>query len=67
MKELKIGEEIRIRCVEGDIDDNFSRCEFCCFNNERAQLCDSAACCDYQREDGKNVHFEIVEDIHNIK
>lgn len=54
MKELAIGEEIRIRCVKG------SRCSDCMFKDY--DNCGDIPCTKNEREDGKNVHFEIVED-----
>jgi len=66
MKELKIGEEIRIRCVEDDYDE--VKCDGCCFYDGEHYPVDCIGQCaaDY-RTDHKSVHFEIVEDIHNIK
>ena len=56
MKELAIGEEIRIRCVE----DNDGSCNKCFFRD--MHICDGKFCCLVGREDGKNVHLELVED-----
>ena len=58
MKELKVGEEVRIRCVE-----DYSRipeCPKCCFYHECRPL--EMRCQSYARTDGKNVHFELVEE-----
>mgnify|MGYP003346125724 CR=1 FL=1 len=62
MKELAIGEEIRIRCVEGTVHN----CQDCIFleNALLADLvnCSLIPCRETERKDGKNVHFELVED-----
>lgn len=52
MKEFKIGEEIRIRCVEG------GSCSNCIFHDYD---CYDMHCTEDEREDKKDVHFEIVE------
>lgn len=60
MKEMKIGEEIRIRCVEDRESENYS-CEGCYFDT----ICNCATdpyCYKESRKDGKNVHYELVED-----
>lgn len=59
MKELAIGEEIRIRCV-GDGDLRIPNCYRCCFYGK----CDTTLmkCQSFSRQDRRNVHFEIVED-----
>ena len=72
MKELAIGEEIRIRCVEDKPAPtirrknhnrsvkNIRRCDKCIFvgyNN-----CYLMSCGADDRSDGKDVHFELVED-----
>ena len=59
MIELKVGEEIRIRCIE-----DFTRipeCTKCCFY----QQCNAIVthCQSFARTDGKNVHYEVVEKI----
>lgn len=54
--EYKIGEEIRIRCVE----DKGEGCDKCCFY-ERFQFC-LLMCQANERKDKKNIHFEIMED-----
>lgn len=56
MKELKIGEEIRIRCVEGE------GCEKCIC--EKMNIDCPTLCSQYHRTDHKDVHFEIVENPH---
>lgn len=56
MKELAIGEELRIRCVE-DKDKSCSRCYF-----KDSQMCDWIKCDGIERTDGKGVHFELVEE-----
>lgn len=56
MKELKIGEEIRIKCVEG------RDCTKCLFNTIVGRCSVFAKCLDVQRTDHKDVCFEIVED-----
>lgn len=54
---LKIGEEaqIMVRCVE---DKDARSCECCVFDN--SLLCELIHCSSFVREDGKDVHFEIV-------
>ena len=54
MKELAIGEELRIRCVETK---NISYCEKCFFFDDDFN-CDGRYCI---RKDGKHVYFELVE------
>lgn len=56
MKELKVGEELRIRCVE-DTDISCSQCYL-----KDSQMCDWIKCADIERTDCKNVHFELVEE-----
>lgn len=60
MKELKIGEEIRIRCVKSNSVRPIPDCNKCCFYG----VCDTTVmkCQEWKRSDGNNVHFEIVED-----
>lgn len=55
MKELAIGEELRIRCVEDKTNNGCAECFF--LNYE----CDSIPCTESNRKNGKNVHFELVE------
>lgn len=57
MKELKIGEEYRIRCVE-DKGQNCSRCVVNLYGGD----CGPVKCWAEEREDGKDVYFELVED-----
>lgn len=57
MKELKIGEEFRIRCVE-DKGQNCSRCVF----NLYGMDCNLVACQGFVRDDGKDVCYELVEE-----
>lgn len=57
MKELSIGEEIRIRCVESDGLDRCSKCVF----NQYGGDCGTVKCSFDQREDGNDVYFEIVK------
>lgn len=60
-KELKIGDEIRIKCIE---DNSGNPCLNCCFLNMDCDEFKAAfgSCCDCNRTDGKNVHFEFVEE-----
>lgn len=58
MKELKVGEEVRIRCVEDYR--RIPECPKCCFYHECNPL--KTRCQSYARKDGKNVHFELVEE-----
>lgn len=60
MKELAIGEEIRIRCVE-DNHNSYGRCKGCIFSTED-DCSVSTPCAASHRTDGKNVHFELAED-----
>ena len=57
MKELKIGEEYRIRCVE-DKGQNCSRCVFNLYDG----ICDQVKCWAKERGDGKDVYYELVEE-----
>ena len=61
MIELAIGEEtiIRIKCVEDDV--KHYGCQSCCFSMD-GNMCRNMNCASEGRTDGKNVHFEIVED-----
>lgn len=62
MKELAIGEEIRIRCVE-DTNDMLTPCSDCIFIQiDCPALLGGSPCNKLARKDGKNVHFELVED-----
>jgi len=61
MKELKIGEEIRIRCMEDGTKS--MNCGKCCFAEAGSDFClNNMLCYKTGRADHKNVHFEIVED-----
>lgn len=60
MRELAIGEEVRIRCVE---DNKYGRgCTQCIFSDQRFACKPSINCNALHRSDKKNVHFELVED-----
>lgn len=56
MKELKLGENLLIKCVEDH--DRVGGCTECVFLGFDA-MCVRLACYDYNRTDGKNVHFEM--------
>lgn len=60
MKELAIGEEIRIRCVEDRGVPTCKRCIFIDFSG--MGRCREMLCSGVFRTDKKDVHYEIVED-----
>lgn len=56
MKELKLGENLLIKCVEDQ--DRVGGCIGCVFNGCET-MCAKLACYDVERTDGRNVHFEM--------
>lgn len=59
MKEFKIGEEIRIRCVKSNTPEC---CANCVFNLYAGGNCGTVACDSSEREDKKYVYFELVKE-----
>lgn len=45
-----------IKDVEEEI-----QCDKCIFEICPDDMCEAIACCSYQRDDGKNVYFELVK------
>lgn len=60
IKDLNVGDKVTFEVCDADVDkDQLSDgCAECCFSRSN---CSDIACCDYERPDGKNVYFKLLE------